>query len=158
MLRNDWVLVHADEIEIEPVGKGRPRTMRKGNRTVTVTPEKTRQFEKRLAWLMAGAVTLRQLERLKFKPGQPVGVSILAIHSRPQSMMGAKWPDGLIWKHTRPDGDNIGKACLDSLEKAGILHDDAQVVWFEVGKAYAEKTGKARISFELFALPEDEQQ
>jgi len=162
MLRDDWALIHADTVEIEPVAKGRPRTFKRGNVTRTVTPEKTRKFEDKLAWLLAGALTLRRLK--KIDKGEPVGVSILCVHQRPKYKCRASSPPGLVWKTTKPDSDNLAKSVIDALVKSGILDDDAQIVWHECGKCESEydhetKTAKpGRISIELFGLRKDGKQ
>jgi Holliday junction resolvase RusA-like endonuclease len=157
MLPDNWVLAHRDVVEIEPIGKGRPRTVRRGRYSHTYTPEKTKRFEEKLAFILRGKLSVRTPPVAK--AGQPVMVSILAVHSRPKNMYRAADSPDLIWKCTRPDADNIGKACCDAIEKAGnIIDNDAQIVLIEVGKAYAEKDGKARIEIEIFTLAEDSEQ
>tara|TARA_R100000322_G_scaffold168597_1_gene138734 strand:- start:791 stop:1279 length:489 start_codon:yes stop_codon:yes gene_type:complete len=159
VLRDDWVIIHSDTVQVEPVAKGRPRTFKQGRYYKTITPEKTKEFERKLAWLFASALTLRKLK--KIDRDQAVGVSILCVHTRPKSMRTARHSGDLIWKTTKPDSDNLAKAVLDSLVKSGILDDDAQIVWHECGKAYSEysheekRVTPGRVSIELFALRGD---
>lgn len=70
---------------------------------------------------------------------KPVFIDITAIYQRPKSLMRKKDPEKRILKTTKPDIDNIVKACLDALQDAKILKDDSQVVGIIAHKWYGSK-------------------
>jgi len=123
-------------IEIEPIGKGRPRLGRGGART----PEKTR------VWCAAFAMMARQYRPAEVLRG-PLRVDIDAVFTRPSRLHRKADPDGLIWKDTRPDKDNVEKAVLDALSEFWV--DDAQAVCGETRKFYAERDGVPRVSVRI---------
>lgn len=120
-------------VEGKPVGKGRPRFTRTGH---TYTPERTRQYEKAVAW-----------ECRKAMKGNPpsdlpqhvsIGVSILP----PKSWSKAKRAKALHGeiKPGKPDIDNFLKAILDGCNGIAFV-DDSQVVSVYAIKEYAETEG-----------------
>lgn len=126
----------------QPVAKGRPRAYVRGGRARMHTPEKTQRWEAYAALVM--------YDRWERDPlDGPVAVTIRAIAHRPGRLKRKKDPDGLIWRTTKPDADNVAKAALDAMEKAGIVADDRQVVDLRVLSLYAERTGPARVTVEL---------
>ena len=76
---------------------------------------------------LAGAVTVE----LAFFFSRP------AIHYGKRGLLPSapKYPIG------RPDVDKLERACLDSLEEAGLVRNDAQVVGLMGTKAYGEHPG-----------------
>jgi Holliday junction resolvase RusA-like endonuclease len=61
----------------------------------------------------------------------PVKVAVTFYLSRPKSA-----PKGRMWPEKKPDLDKLSRAALDSLEQAGALHSDAQVVMLGASKVY----------------------
>ena len=113
----------------DPVGKGRPRVALRGNRPVAYTPKKTESWETGAAELLRSAWAGRApLDR-------PVAVVVRAIASRPQAEIPKPRPlaarPELAWRlarPTKPDADNVLKAALDALVRAGVLRDDVLAV------------------------------
>ena len=102
----------------EPIGKGRPRAATIGGRARMYTPGKTQRWEAYAAATLAlgwGHDPLRC----------PVRVTVEAVFSRPQGKVWKTKPMPRYPHVARPDADNVGKAVCDSLEKAGVLHNDS---------------------------------
>ena len=117
-------------VRTEPVAKGRPRAVRRGNFVRMYTPGKTATFEQKVASAAVGE--LGDL-RIDF----PVRIDILAVFKRPKRMYRNKDPQGMLWKPTRPDSDNVRKAVLDGL--SNVLADDSLVVDGRTCKVYGAK-------------------
>ena len=101
-----------------------------GNFVRMYTPQKTVTFER--------AVEAAALEALGiFVIDFPIRVDILAVFTRPKKLTRKKDPQGLLWKPTRPDSDNVRKAVLDGL--ASVMTDDALVVDGRTCKVYGAK-------------------
>jgi len=133
----------------EPIGKGRPRVVRTRSGNVRgVTPQKTRDWERYavrvLVWWWRGRPPLVG----------PVKVSVKAIKTRPQRLRRRTDPQGLTWRTTKPDADNVLKIVLDSLETAGIVTGDQQVALVECRSLYAEKDGHPRVEVTIETLEE----
>ena len=118
----------------EPVGKGRPRFVRRGNFTQTYTPQKTKTYEDEIRMMARAA--MGSSEPLK----TPVTVAIYIRVGIPTSYSKQKRKDALegILKPTKkPDADNVLKCFMDAMN--GIVYlDDKQVVNIHLKKVYAE--------------------
>lgn len=116
----------------DPVGKGRPRVVRRGGAVRTYTPEKTATYENlvRLEYeRQCGDVTLADA---------PVEMRITAYYAIAKSdskkMRQAKL-DGQIRPMKKPDLSNVIKSIEDGLN--GIAYyDDAQIVMITAEKHY----------------------
>lgn len=126
------------EIKGEPVPKGRPRTVRRGNKTITYTPEKTRIYED---YVRSVASQYAPKELLK-------GALEVELHfflHRPKSL-----PKRVVHSVKKPDIDNYAKLFLDSLEprkkwkksqnprEGAIYENDSQIVRLLVTKGYSQ--------------------
>ncbi|MBQ1789616.1 MAG: RusA family crossover junction endodeoxyribonuclease [Oscillospiraceae bacterium] len=120
----------------EPVGKGRPRVVRRGGFTQTYTPEKTASYEN-----LVKLEFQRQGGRM-MKDG-PVYLSIQAWYGIPKSVSKRKREamiGGLILPTRKPDCDNVAKIIADALN--GLAwRDDSQVVSLHVEKRFGEVPG-----------------
>lgn len=118
------------ELAGSPQGKGRPRFSRKTG--CAYTPAATRRYEDVLRYTaqetMAGRPPLDGPLDLTVEAYMPIPRS----WSRRRQSMAAH---GLIRPTTRPDFDNLLKAC-DALNKV-VWNDDAQVVRVRCEKAYS---------------------
>lgn len=125
-------------IEGAPVGKGRPRFTRRGNRIITYTPDKTREYEDRVQseWVM------------KYGTNGGFGdaaVCLYVMAYMPVPSSAPKREKTIMLNDTRlptvkPDWDNIGKIVADALN--GIAYnDDSQIVEAHVYKRYSEHPG-----------------
>ncbi len=112
-----------------PVGKGRPRFVRKTGHTFT--PEKTRRYES----VLRGAAERAMRDREKF--AGPVSVDVVARFAVPvswskreraEAMLGHKLPT------VAPDADNLLKV-LDAFNDV-VWHDDRQIVEATIRKSY----------------------
>ena len=63
----------------------------------------------------------------------PVKVGITFTLPRPKSA-----PKGRMWPDRKPDVDKLVRAALDSLEQAGAIRSDAQVVMLGATKVYGQ--------------------
>lgn len=108
-------IVLSVSIEGDIVGKGRPRFVRATGRTYT--PEHTRAWEKRAADVFASA--------WGDKPALhgPVIVRLNAVKARRQKDRHS----ARVLRTVKPDLDNVVKATLDAMERAGVIIGD-QVV------------------------------
>ena len=105
-------------INLEPIGKGRPRVTRQGR---AYTPKATRDWEQAAAavlacaWAGAGPIDT------------PCEVLIRAYKRRPKHYRKSGAGAGPLWAPKKPDIDNVAKAVLDALTLAGVWTDDALV-------------------------------
>jgi len=131
--------IYKVEVPMAPQGKGRGRAVRVGAGVRVITPTKTRTYEATVADLARAAVGELLLQG-------PLGVRIWAVFPRSKEMAKIykktgrpKHPSSWIWAHRqRVDTDNLAKAIMDALTKAGIWADDRQVARLEVHKVLAE--------------------
>ena len=104
----------------DPVAKARPRATIRGGHAAVYTPEKSATWESDAAWTMRrewNDVTL----------DEATTVTIDAIFKRPKAMCWKRRPTPRVPHTKRPDADNIAKATLDAMQKAGIIRDDSIV-------------------------------
>ena len=113
----------------EPVAKGRPRVTRSG---IAYTPPKTSNYENLVKMCYMEQCCNEKLE------GQLRAV-IKAYFSIPKSSSKkniALMEVNSLRPTKKPDGDNIGKIILDSLNKLAYA-DDSQIVSMRVEKFYS---------------------
>ena len=137
-----------------PVPKGRPRTVKRGNKTITYTPNKTRDYED---YVRSVASQYAPKELLK-------GALEVELHfflQRPKTL-----PKRVVHHIKRPDVDNFCKLILDSLEprkkckkaqnplEGAMYENDAQIVSLWVTKQYGEPRVEVRISDEMQVVNE----
>ena len=107
-------------LDVEPVGKGRPRLGKKH----VYTPSKTKVFEEAVKALTSHLTPLEGCLKVEF----------IFVFKRPKSM--SKRDAGRQPKMTRPDTDNLIKSTCDALN-GQLYNDDAQVVDVRGQKFYA---------------------
>lgn len=128
-----------------PIPKGRPRwvPVGDGSRSRMITPKRTREAERDLARIA------REALGSDFEPlSGPVIVNVAAIVARPKRLQRKKDPEGLMWRTSRPDADNVRKWVLDSLNRIAF-EDDSQVVAGHTFSLYSEKNGLAATVIEI---------
>jgi Holliday junction resolvase RusA-like endonuclease len=118
----------------EPYGKGRPRVVNVGNRTMAFTPHKTVSYEN-----LVKMEYQAQSEGKTFTDKQ-VRMNIRAYYGLPKSDSRSKRTAklaGIIRPTKKPDIDNVYKIIADALN--GIAYnDDSQIVSASVEKLYSE--------------------
>ena len=118
----------------EPVGKGRPRFVRRGNFTQTYTPAKTKSYEDEIK--MFAKAAMGATEPLE----TPVEVFLYIRNSVPESYSKKRTEACLSGQEKptkKPDLDNVAKAYLDAMN--GVVYkDDCQIISLHVTKVYAE--------------------
>lgn len=124
---------HTFTVHGEPVGKGRPRFSRAGNFVHTYTPEKTRDYEQRVAQLC-------RVTGGKSVGAQPVLLVIKAYLPIPKSAS-KKAKAAMLSGETpcmkKPDADNIIKCIADALN--GVAYDDdKQITDLVFSKRYSD--------------------
>lgn len=112
----------------QPIGKGRPRF---GNGR-TYTPAKTE------TWTAKAVHNIKQQTKERGIDG-PVLIDWVAVFARPKRMLTKKWHNRRELHTVKPDRDNLDKAVLDALTKAGVLKDDCQVTDGHICKRYADR-------------------
>lgn len=121
------------EIKEKAIGKQRPRYSSKTHRMYT--PTKTSTFEEKVKWAFKSKYNIET--ELSIKPFRAI---ITAIFKPAESLSKKKKLElKTIGTYTKkPDGDNIAKAILDSLN--GLAYkDDSQVTELTVYKDYGEE-------------------
>lgn len=117
----------------EPVGKGRPRFVKRGVHVQTYTPEKTAAYEARLkaAWVETHG-------SFSFPDKVPLCMVVLA-YVKPAESLSKKRCQALLGKPClkKPDGDNIAKIVMDGLQGVAFP-DDAAVYCHSATKVYDE--------------------
>ena len=121
-----------------PIGKGRPRYSARGGHVRAYTPKRTAQWEAIAASTMMDAWEGAPLDG-------PVSVGILALFPRPQRMIWKRKPMEREPYVQKPDADNVAKAVLDSMEKAGVLRDDKTVWSLDLIALYCDGSEAPRI-------------
>jgi len=127
----------------DPVAKGRPRVVRVGAGVRGVTPAKTRRYEAIVAECAAMARSAAGGE-WPLPASACLRVEVDAVFRRPGGRFRRKDPGGRIPRGRRPDLDNVLKAVLDGIDRAGIWQDDAQVVEVAVRKWDGAIVGERR--------------
>lgn len=114
-----------------PVGKGRPRFVRKTGRVYT--PEKTASYESLIAYAGHQAMDGREVI------AGPVSIKVTATFPIPASWS-AKKKAAALYHTGRPDADNIVKAAGDALN--GIVWaDDSSIARLSIAKVYGDRPG-----------------
>jgi len=126
----------------EPVAQGRPRAFRMGGAIRVVDPSKSRSWK--------GVAQVHAIEALSHHEPRTVPLfkdcalrmAVDAYFTRkhfPKRVGAERQP-----KPSRPDCDNVGKACADALN--GVAYaDDAQVVELVIRKWYAAEGEGPRV-------------
>lgn len=137
----------------EPVAQGRPiagRWKAKDGREGTTLrdPGKSRGWKAEAAALIyAEIVRLTDAGCVLFPAPCAVAVHIAAIFPCPVSAHRKREPLARAWavSNGRNDCDNVAKACLDALTRAGCWSDDGQVVALYVEKIRAAQGEAPRV-------------
>lgn len=132
---DDWPFVCA--VPGSPIGKGRMRGTVAGGHVRLYTPKKTSDWETGAAMVMSAFWRKAPIEGA-------VEVEVMAMFPRPKRLLRKKDPDGLMWKPSKPDSDNIEKSAWDALVKAGVVRDDALVVLNRTWCCYVDRFGGPR--------------
>jgi len=132
----------------EPAAKGRPHFTKKG---FAYTPEKTREYEDKIAWSHASECAGQFLKG-------PLGILMIFYISIPKSTskkMRQRMIDGYERPEKRPDNDNLIKCICDGLN--GIAYrDDAQISDTVVRRFYSESPRTEVNIWELAEQPPTE--
>ena len=117
-----------------PQGKGRARTVKKGNFTHSYTPKNTALYENLIKVLAMQEMEKQGLEMMT----GPVKMTIKAFYDIPKSISKRKRTEmemGIKKPSKKPDADNIVKAAGDALN--GVAYrDDAQICDLRIIKRY----------------------
>lgn len=120
-----------------PVGKGRARSVRAGKGIRHYTPEKTVNYEAKVAYgarqAMSGLTPYACAMAVTLRITVPIPES-WSVRKRSRAA------EGLVLPTTKPDVDNIEKSIFDAMN--GICwKDDKQVVDVHKTKRYGEQVG-----------------
>lgn len=136
-------------IYIDPIPQPRPRFNRYSKQVHT--PNMVKKYKEEIRRAVVWSIGPDREDELPLYPGKiPLRIDLDFIFKRPKAMMTGSWPDGLMWRPSIPDRDNLDKAVLDSV-KGVLWEDDAVVVCGEPRKFFAEKKGRPRI--EIWVRP-----
>lgn len=116
-----------------PQGKGRARTVSRGGKTHSFTPQRTVQYESLVA--LAYRLAYPDTE----PTANPVRLLVEAYMPIPQSWPKSKQAaalNGTMLPTVKPDADNVLKCVLDSINGIAWV-DDKQVTDAEIVKRYA---------------------
>ena len=108
-----------------PVAKARARTVRRGGRVSTYTPEKTKTWEEMI-----------RLQILEHRPEKLID-GALTLRAIFYLQRGGSLPKKRIYPETKPDLDNLLKCLTDAME--GVIYsNDSRIVNEVVGKRYGD--------------------
>lgn len=86
-------------------------------------------------WKKDQKVRIRsQLKKLYIE--EPVFLSVVFVYRRPKALSRQKDPRKRIYKHTKPDIDNLTKSVMDLLQDCKVIKDDSQIVGLMAQKWY----------------------
>lgn len=136
----EWI--YMVEVPGDPIGKGRPRGTSAGGHVRLYTPKKTADWERSAAMVMTSVWRRAPMD-------EAVEIEIAAFSHRPKRLLRKRDPDGLIWKGSKPDADNICKCALDALVMAGVLRDDSLAVSVKIMDFYAERDRGPRLCLRM---------
>jgi len=129
----------------KPVGKGRPRTARRGKHVTLYTPEETASYESKVALAasqaMAGAALIPGAVEVMMRIMLPVPVSWSQKKQRAALA-------GTVIPATKPDVDNVIKAVFDAINGV-VWHDDTQVADLQVRRRYGARPGVEMVAMTL---------
>ena len=122
-----------------PVGKGRPRAVRRGAGVAMFTPGGTAIYESMVALVAQQAMAAAGAAPMAgaLSVSLDVGMAIPLSWSKKKRAAAAA---GEIFPTAKPDIDNVSKAILDACNGI-VFGDDSQVVELVVVKCYAEGPG-----------------
>ena len=75
-----------------------------------------------------------QLKNLHIE--DPVFLSVVFVYKRPKALSRQKDPRKRMYKHNRPDIDNLCKSVMDLLQDCKVIKDDSQIVGLMAQKWY----------------------
>ena len=146
---HSFELLAAYVVKGDPVGKQRHRDGKNGSK---YTPQKTRDYQHRIAWMTASQRNLR--EGAIATKSDAIFVNVRAMFARPNYLKKPNAADGLIVKRSKPDADNILKAVNDGIAKSGVMPDDAYYVGCQVFRYWVERGGTPRTEIEIYRIIE----
>ena len=125
----------------EPVAQPRHRATKMGGKVRMYLPKDhpVQDWKKRIAEL---ALLVHNKDPLI----GPLSLELNFIFTRPKTVKRKGWKD------TKPDLDNVVKACMDALTNANIWEDDKQVCELVARKRWAEPEETPRAEFRLKTL------
>lgn len=129
----------------EPVGQGRPRTVRIGPMVRIHPAKKSAEWEALAAQQMAAAWGARAPH------AGPVELHVLVLCPRPKSTP-KRSGVGRSWHTAKPDLDNVVKAVADALVKAGVLRDDVFVAALQARSYVAAADESPRVRLQVHEL------
>ena len=119
-----------------PQGKGRPKSSRRGDRTITYTPEQTVLYENLIKTEYRAQCGLH-----RFADDAALDMTVIAYYAIPKSAS-KKQKALMLADRVRPtktpDADNVIKVVADSLNQVAY-RDDAQIVSVWLQKYYSER-------------------
>lgn len=125
------------KIDGEPVPKGRPKFSTRGGYVKAYTPQKTAEYEKKVADTFRDCFPDHKL----IPRDVPLEVEVAIIKPIPKSFTKAQKKEAKeqkLFPTKKPDVDNYLKAIFDALN--GVAwEDDAQIICASVGKFYGEE-------------------
>ena len=119
----------------QPVGKQRPRVVKRGGFTTVYTPKETVKYENLVKQCFRNAANGES-----FPKGSMLDMRVIAYYRIPKSTSKKRREEMLSRKLRpiiKPDYDNIGKVVSDGLNKIAY-HDDAAIVDGLVRKFYSD--------------------
>jgi len=121
-------------INAMPMGKERPRTVRKGNKIIIYTPKKTEH--------LTNLIRDKVIKEKGYLGAIPLRVTIIHYISRPKSA-----PKSRVYPTVRPDLDNLNKLVLDALQGFAYA-DDGQIVTLVSAKRYTIDSPRIEVEIE----------
>lgn len=112
-------------LNVEPVGKGRPRVVSKHGCVFAYTPKRTAATEDLIRAQVCQCGTF-------FEAGIPLRVKVEFVMAKPKSA-----PKSRAYPTTKPDLDNCYKTVTDALEKF-LYANDSQIVEVQMVKSYGD--------------------
>lgn len=119
------------DVDMKPVGKGRPRFTRSGH---AYTPPATTEAEEKIRLAYRN-----KYGKVCYDKDEPIRLIVVAYFPIPKAMSRKDTEmalRGMIYPTKKPDGDNILKLVADALNGVAY-YDDSQIIDMHIDKLYA---------------------
>lgn len=137
--------------EGEPKPQPRPKAARRGGFIQIYTPATAKEWRSAVESAVKDQKASEDLEDASGSIfSGPLSLRLTFFLKRPQRLMRAKDPDGVVSHTATPDCDNLAKAVMDAITDTNVVWgDDSQVQDLLISKRYVAKEGRTGCQIQI---------